>query len=61
MSTFLKSQKAFRLALDTIRQISADLNEAKDVNSNNNYPAGFWSKPEEKLMVPPYREVMKYL
>ena len=31
MSTFLKSQKAFLLALDPLRQISADLNKAKDV------------------------------
>ena len=30
MSTFLKSQKAFLLALDPLRQISADLNKAKD-------------------------------
>ena len=48
MSTFLKSQKAFLLALDPLRQISADLNKAKDVlaliqeivnnatNNNNN-------------------------
>ena len=31
MSTFLKSQKAFLLTLDPLRQISADLNRAKDV------------------------------
>ena len=31
MSTFLKSQKAFLLALDPLRQINADLNKAKDV------------------------------
>ena len=31
MSTFLKSQKAFLLALDPLRQISADLQKAKDV------------------------------
>ena len=30
MSTFLRSQKAFLLALDPLRQISADLNKAKD-------------------------------
>ena len=29
MSTFFKSQKAFLLALDSLRQISADLNKAK--------------------------------
>ena len=28
---FLKSQKAFLLALDPLRQISADLSKAKDV------------------------------
>ena len=45
MSTFLKSQKAFLLALDSLRQISADLNKAKDVlaliqeidNDNHNH------------------------
>ena len=31
ISMFLKSQKAFLLALDPLRQISADLNKAKDV------------------------------
>ena len=31
MSTFLKSQKAFLLALDPLRQINADLKKAKDV------------------------------
>ena len=46
MSTFLKSQKAFILTLDPLRQISADHNKAKDVltlilkivfdNNNNN-------------------------
>ena len=30
-SMFLKSQKAFLLALDPLRQISGDLNKAKDV------------------------------
>ena len=30
VSTFLRSQKAFLLALDPLRQISADLNKAKD-------------------------------
>ena len=41
-SMFLKSQKAFLLALDPLRQISADLSKAKDVlaliqdNNNNN-------------------------
>ena len=31
ISMFLKSQKAFLLALDPLRQISADLNKAKHV------------------------------
>ena len=31
MSMFLKSQKAFLLALEPLRQISADLSKAKDV------------------------------
>ena len=31
ISMFLKSQTAFLLALDPLRQISADLNKAKDV------------------------------
>ena len=31
ISMFLKSQKAFLLALDPLRLISADLNKAKDV------------------------------
>ena len=31
ISLFLKSQKAFLLALDLLRQISADLNKAKGV------------------------------
>ena len=31
ISLFLKSQKAFLLTLDLLRQISADLNKAKDV------------------------------
>ena len=31
ISMFLKSQKAFLLALDPLRQISADLSKAKDV------------------------------
>ena len=31
ISMFLKSQKAFLLALDPLRQISADLDKAKDV------------------------------
>ena len=31
ISMFLKPQKAFLLALDPVRQISADLNKAKDV------------------------------
>ena len=31
MSTFLKSQKAFLLALDPLSQTSADLNKEKDV------------------------------
>ena len=31
MSTFLKSQKAFLLAVDALRKISADLKKAKDV------------------------------
>ena len=33
ISTFLKSQKAFLLALDPLRQISVDLNKAKDNNN----------------------------
>ena len=45
ISMFLKSQKAFLLALEPLRQISADLSKAKDVlaliqeivfNNNNN-------------------------
>ena len=36
ISTFLKSQKAFLLALDPLRQISVDLNKAKDNNNINN-------------------------
>jgi len=31
ISMFLKSQKAFLLALEPLRQISADLSKAKDV------------------------------
>ena len=31
ISMFLKSQKAFLLALDPLRQFSADLSKAKDV------------------------------
>ena len=31
ISIFLKSQKAFLLGLDPLKQISADLNKAKDV------------------------------
>ena len=35
ISVFLKSQKAFLLALDPLRQTSADLNKAKDNNNKS--------------------------
>ena len=37
MSTFLKSQKAFLLALDPLRQISTDLNNNDNDNNNEMY------------------------
>ena len=51
ISMFLKSQKAFLLALEPLRQISADLSKAKDVlaliqeivyNNNNNKNKKSW-------------------
>ena len=37
---FLKSQKAFLLALEPLRQISADLSKAKDVRLPETYDPG---------------------